>query len=358
MKMLHRFSLLGIGFTISDQPPYADDSFNRASLDFFDRANDDASLHDSYFSQLAAFINPVFFQRELWHRAEEIWRRVVQPALSWEANHPGRYIHKGTPFYFWGMAAILRGELDIGFPLMHQALQEDVRTLGDQHPQTPAYRFATLDYTNLQEQAFRVWVEYQATYLSSFIDHYRASCNAGLSLDEFRRRFLASPPSQDLISQFTYTLGRFFLFDRVPSYARQNEFTSQLEINLLFDLLLVIDATIKVHNPTGHYFPQHAAYLSGQANLGLTQHKLQVEVNPAFQGDLSLTLANVLDGSFQLQDGSMLIGVAADLAVAYGLRNYGAHNLSSVPVVQQRFEQIRRSLFNVLFLTIETLYNP
>ena len=54
-----------------------------------------------------AIINNTFFPRELWHRAEDFWRRAVQPALDWEMNHPGRFIHKGTPFYFWGMAVML-----------------------------------------------------------------------------------------------------------------------------------------------------------------------------------------------------------------------------------------------------------
>jgi hypothetical protein len=355
--MPYRFSLLGLDFIILDQPPYIDEQFDQTSLEFFDRANDDTSLHDSYFSHIAAIINNTFFPRELWHRAEAFWRRVVQPALDWETRHPGRFIHKGTPFYFWGMAAISRGELDMGYPLMHQALQEDIRTQRNQRPNTPAYAFATLDYTKL-DQAFRDWTEYQARFIEPILENYHLAYARGLNLDDFQRRFLVSPPSLDIVFLFAYALGRFSLFDRVPPYARQNDFTSQLELNLLFDIVLVIDASIKARdpNPDDNNFSLYATFLSCRAVLGLTQQNIQGEINPAFQANFNLALDNILNGIFHFQDGTGLTGLARDLAVAYALRNYGAHNISSVPTVQLRFSEICQSLFNTLFLTIETLY--
>lgn len=353
--MLYKFSLLDVNFTVLDQPFLIDEIFDQASLEFFDRANDDTSLHDRYFSHLAAYINDTFFRRELWHRAEELWRRIVQPAFDWEANHPGRYIHKGTPFYFWGMASISRGELDKGYPLMHQALQEDIRTHHTSRPRTPAFAFATLDYANL-DQAFRVWTESQAALLERFLELYSLAYAKDLTLDEFRERFLVSQPALDIVFLFAYALGRFLLFERVPPYARQNDFTSQLETNLLFDLLLVIDAAIQAKNPGDNKFSLQVVYLSSQTGLGLTQHKLQSELNPTFQVDFALALESILTGAFHFGDGTSLDGLARDLGIAYGLRNYGAHHLSPVPAVQRYFDEIRQSLFNTLFLTVEALY--
>lgn len=350
------FELLGINFTVFEQEPFVDQSFDRASLEFFDKANDDPAWHDHYFNYLAAFSNG-FSQHELWHKAENFLQRTIQPALEWEKNHPGRFIHKGTAFYFWGMAAICRGELDMGYPLMHQALQEDIRTHQTGTPNTPAFAFATLDYDK-QDQAFRVWTQHQAKYLEQFLANYRLAYTKGLALGDFRRRFLASPPSLDIIFLFTYALGKFFLFTGVPPYARQSDFASQLEINLLFDLLLVVDASIKVRNPNpqDNVFSMHATFLSNAAGLGLTQQNIQGEINLAFSNDFNRTLTDILGGAFRFQNGSTLTGLAGDLAIAYGLRNYGAHKLFAAPAVQQRFEQIRQSLFNVLFITVETLY--
>jgi hypothetical protein len=281
-----------------------------------------------------------------------VWRLALEPALEWESQHPGEFIHKGTPFYFWGMAAISRGELDLGYALMHQALEED--TQNTRTPQTPAFAFAILDYDNVN-QAFRHWPLSLAQFLDGFLTSYRASLGRTLRLDEFRMRFLVSPPSLDVAFLFAYSLGRFFLLDRVPDYALRSSFIGQLETNLLFDLILVIDATIGAYNPGQRDFSMHAVFLSGQAAIGLNQQMLQQQVNQAFQNDFEATLTNLLDGGFRFQDGSNPSPVGTDLAIAYGLRNYGAHNVSSMSTVWQRFLDIRQSLFNVLFLTVEVL---
>jgi hypothetical protein len=167
--------------------------------------------------------------------------------------------------------------------------------------------------------------------------------------------FLVNPPSLDVVFLFVYTLGCFFLLDGIPDYALRNGFTGQLETNLLFDLILVIDATIGAHNPGQRNFSMHAVFLSGQTNLGLNQQMLQEQVRQAFDHDFEATLINLLDGGFVFRDGSSPSSMAADLAIAYGLRNYGAHNVSSMPTVWQRFPDIRQSLFNVLFLVVEAL---
>ncbi len=80
MRMPYRFRLLDLDFIVSDQTPFVDELFVRASMEFFDKANDDTALHDSYFSHIAAFINNVFFRLELWHRAEEL----ILSSRSWE----------------------------------------------------------------------------------------------------------------------------------------------------------------------------------------------------------------------------------------------------------------------------------
>ncbi|NPA72010.1 MAG: hypothetical protein GXO35_04200 [Gammaproteobacteria bacterium] len=349
-----QFEIAGVQFNLSENEPFVSEEFDRLSLEFFDRSNGDPALHDRYYNNLAWLINR-FFQRELWHKAEMYWSRILRPALEWEAKNPGRFIHKGTPYYFWGMASISRGELDMGYLLMHQALQEDIRTHNNERPNTPAFAFATFDFTKI-DQAFRIWPEYQARFLEQFLQVYRQSYAKTLSIEDFRNRFLVSSSNLDTIFLFAYSLGRLFLFGRVPGYAKQSIFTSQIESNMLFDVLLVVDAAIKVHNPNQRYFREHALFLSGQANLGLNPQKLQ-EINQSFNTDPNLSIVgDILDGVFRFSDGAPLTGLASDVALSYGLRNYGAHNIASVLVVRQRFDQIQQSLFNVLFLAVDELY--
>jgi hypothetical protein len=82
---------------------------------------------------------------------------------------------------------------------------------------------------------------------------------------------------------------------------------------------------------------------------------LQEQINGAFKGNPQLTLTNILNGTFRFQDGKSLSPMAADLAIAYGLRNYGAHNVSSMPIIWHSFTDIRQRLLNLLFVTVEIL---
>jgi hypothetical protein len=175
-------------------------------------------------------------------------------------------------------------------------------------------------------------------------------------VEDFRTLFLLNPPSLDIVFLFTYTLGHFFLLEQIPDYSLQNTFVGQLELVLLFEVALVIDAAIKKYNPTQNKFSLHATFLAQKGRLNLNQNKLQNQLNSAFQKDIASTLKDILEGKFRFQDGSDLSGLERDLAIAYGLRNYGAHNVTSIPIVWQRFIEIRQSLFNVLFFAVEVLY--
>lgn len=72
-------------------------------------------------------------------RAELVWERVLQPALAWEHAHPGQFVHKGTPYYFWAMTAILGRDMDRGYLAIHRALEEDIRTHRQARPRGPSF---------------------------------------------------------------------------------------------------------------------------------------------------------------------------------------------------------------------------
>ena len=75
-----------------------------------------------------------------------LWEYALDLAHNWEKTNRPIKIHKGTPYYFLGVTAILNNDLENGFLAMHQALKEDYRLTQSETPQKPAYWFVTLDY--------------------------------------------------------------------------------------------------------------------------------------------------------------------------------------------------------------------
>ncbi len=321
---------------------------------FFDKEKANTDKQDHFYEGFAGIARELF-EHEHWHRAARLLEKSSWLALEWERQNPGFFIHKGTLYYYWGMAAIMSGDLDAGYVLMHQAFREDIRTQGVQQPHTPAFAFATLEY-EWGDPTFRDWSRSQAQFLERFLSLYRTRYNRPLQLSDFRARFLAGLSRLDTVFLFAYTLGRLLFLDRVPASSLQSDFAAQLELDLLLNLSLVSESAIRERGSQGNSFSLHATFLSSKSGLGLTQHQLQKEINGAFDQACDATFRSVLDGKFQLHNGNTLTGLSSDLAVAYGLRNYAAHNIMALPVISERFVEICQSLFDVLFLTVETLY--
>lgn len=68
------------------------------------------------------------------------------------------------------------------------------------------------------------------------------------------------------------------------------------------------------------------------------------------------TIRAALDGTLTLQDGTRLDRQQADVALAYGIRNRGAHQTGAAPALWERFTEVRDAMFRTLSLTIDTLY--
>lgn len=327
--------------------------FETSALEFFSQYEADANFHEKFFSNFT-IIWEKYLRDGQYDKAELIWKIALGPPSKWEDNNQGKYIHKGTPFYFWAVTSILKGEVDKGYTLMHQALREDIRTSGEQSPKTPAFFFVSLNYLEVG-QAFRDFVLLQAEYLSKLLEHYRSSHARQFTLEQFQSRFLSNPPNPDTVFLFAYTLARFLQLENTPQFALMSDFAGQLEMNLLFDVSLVIDSTIKSKNPDGWKFIDHMALLARRGNLDLTKRKLQ-KINRSFTDDFDATLQALIDGTFTFNNGSGLSTLGRDVAITYGLRNHGAHSISSVSTIWMQFQIIKQGLFNTLFLAAELMY--
>ncbi len=333
--------------------PELDAEFRTAASQYFDSyvsSVNAPAAHDHYFygfSPLWAY----FRGNGRLDLAEYIWQMALDPARKWEGAHSGQQIDKGVPYYFLAIAALLRGSIDSGYILAHQAAEEDRRTSsGPRYPDTPAYALVSLNYDK-DDQAFKAWVDEQAKFFKGFITEYSSTHGRSFSIDDVRDRFLRNPPNHDVVFLLTYTLSRLKEMSAIPSEAKQNLFVGQLQLNLLFDLLLVIDDAIKQKNPSKWQFVDHGIYLLGRAGHPLPQLG---ELNVQFKSNFGPRVTDALDGRLTIS-GKVLDRLQCDVAIAYGLRNRGAHTIKSEPVIWNDFDRIQRAVFRTFCAAIDYL---
>jgi hypothetical protein len=323
---------------------------------FYDRHPEqaDSGPQDEFFSALTPIW--VYFSNNGLHReAQQFWEQIIFLTEEWEQQR-GAFIHKGSPFYFWGVSAARSGLVDVAFLLMHSAFREDQRTSAQAIPYTPAFMFVTFDQD--PRQYYFEYIQGLADYLQNFITTYRILAASNFDIQELRQRFLRPVAEVQAAFSFTYSLAKLREIDSFPTPSLRSAFAAQQELNILFDLLLVVDFAIHNMNPNAQQqrsFLHSAVFLSNRANLMIEQNDLITVLRQA-EIDFDQTLFELLNNSFVFPDGTTKRSLANNLALCYILRNHAAHNLTSFPTISARFRDIRQGVLNILFLSVETLY--
>jgi transcription antitermination factor NusG len=290
--------------------------------------------------------------------AEQIWERVVQIAKNWEALNPSRgKIHKGAAYYFWAVTCILKEDLEKGFLLMHQALEEDRHNRSNELTNTPAYAFVKLDYKQ-QHQYFIRKVHEITEFLEEKLKIYRLSRNGNLSLAQLKSTFMDNMDLVDQVFLFVYELLHIKkLLYETNQGLTQNAYGSILMMNLIFTFVLVIDNAIKQKyndkDPRRQDFANLISYLSNRSNLTMDLGKLKV-INERANTDLEAVILDLLKA--KLFKNRKLKQIENDIGIVYTLRNSAAHRIRDRPFIYENFQQITDRLFNIFFLTIEKLY--
>ncbi|MBI4928603.1 MAG: hypothetical protein HY835_12615 [Anaerolineae bacterium] len=292
--------------------------------------------------------------------AQQFWDDFLKIVLEWERTRNER-IHKGPIYYFWSQTAIFQGQLDKGFFLIHSAVEEDVLTHNSGKPGTPAYLTVSLNNLEKGNLLFNQ-VNSWANYLDQLISNYRGISNNKLTMDDLREKFLEKCPSRDNLYLFTYTVARFFDLDHIPPTAIKSNFASIYELNMLFDLVLVIDEVIlsSIINPGKNdwKFSHLANHLLIESSIS-KDHALNIthlnNINSRQNRDFENTINELLKQKFKYDDKTFPSRLECDIAIAYCLRNHSAHSVNSYPIIYKRFTEIRQSILNVLFLSVEFL---
>lgn len=334
------------------------DALRQAADAFFSRNPSDAGLHDKFFANFTILFDKCL-ELHQFNDALLVWDMPLAAALEWEGYNPGRFVHKGTPYYWLGVASILKGNLDAGYAYMHRALKEDKRTTPNGYRTLPPFALLTLDYPN-NRQAFYGWVMHNVQFLERHLEAYRDTRLKALQLRVFHNNFLRNPPSTETLFRFSYALARLINLDEIHYDVLPDPFVGQLQMRLLFDLATVIDEAIRTKNPKAgagkSNFVMQAGYLSKLAGLGLGQEDYAKIEKKASGVSFDTTVTTLLDESYRLHDGRTPLPLARDIAVTYIIRNWAAHHIAAPSVVSNRFPEVRQCLFDTLFLAAEELY--
>lgn len=333
------------------------DLFKKSAVKFFDESSE-VKLHDRFFNNFT-ILWQILIQNGSFFPAEQIWQLAVQIATEWETLNQSKYrIHKGAAYYFWAGTCILKEDLEKGFLLMHQALEEDKKNRPNELTYAPAHAFVRLDYRQ-QEQYFRNKILEVTEFLEQRLKLYQSSRNGALSLDQLKSEFL---DNEDLIDETFLFVYHLFHIKKLLSESKQgltqNTYGSILMMQIIFTFILVIDNAIKKKyenkDPHKQDLVHLVDFLSKESNLIIDISKLR-EIGNRASNDLQSVLKDLLS-SKPIFKSSKLEDIETDIGIVYALRNPAAHKIRDRPFIHQNFKQIVDRLFNVFFLAIEKLY--
>lgn len=313
--------------------------------------------HDSYFNNLT-----IPWQEHLrtgqYAGAVELWHGRISAATRWESAHAPRKVHKGSPLYFLGVTHILAGNLDRGFLCMHRALDEDARTRGSSTPNTPAYAFVTIDSSKV-DQLFRPWVGGLAMYVDSKLGDFRQSRGGTITFGDLRTRFLANPTLREEAFYLASLSAMVREYEKGPVRVEaESQFGSVAELRILFEICVVLERIIGSKSPSViRKFIDRVAWLCSQAYGGPNVRIELGDINQKVFNNVPLgqLISDLIDLKYLFRGNRQPTRAEADLCLAYLVRNFGAHTLSAVPVVHDRFSELSSAILASVFVAVQTL---
>jgi hypothetical protein len=330
--------------------------FKGSAMKFFDEYSE-MKLHDRFFNNFT-ILWQILIKSGSFFFAEQIWQLAVQIAKEWETlNQSKNRIHKGAAYYFWAVTCILKEDLEKGFLLMHEALEEDKQNRPTELTDTPAYAFVKLDYKQ-QKQHFGNKIGEIAKFLEERLELYQSSRNGNLSLDQLKSKFMESTDLMDQEFLFVYEL---FHIKKLLSESKQgltqNVYGSILLMQNISTFILLIDNTIKQKYDNKDIHKQDLIhlleYLSERSDLTMDISKLR-EIGNRANNDLETILLDLLNSKPVFKN--KLSQIENDIGIVYALRNPAIHRIRDRPFIHQNFKQIVDRLFNIFFLAVEKLY--
>ena len=313
---------------------------------YFDRVREPNTLFNGLFHQwMSTTVAPVL--------APDLFRTTVRMLQEWEAANPvAGPRHKGTPYYWLGMAYTLLGDIDQGFLYMHLALEEDRRTSGKRVPNMPAFAFVSLD-AQTAEQAFKSAVDAYAFFIELRMATYRADTGGSLTLAAMRRKVIAVESRWDAMFHLVYATARIRRLEQLGTVANSTAFGRNLLGQAVGDLCVVADEWLQQGWPgTGEFFAHALRFLNSRR---ITKPQAVMDsVAAASKADWGGTVVRLLDGTF-LGPVGVLSPIEVDVAIAWLMRNSAVHKVTADVLIAARFSEIESRTYGAIFAIVEAL---
>jgi hypothetical protein len=285
-------------------------------------------------------------------QARDLFQTTVRMLEDWESRPGGEPRHKGTPYYWLGMAYTLLGDIDQGFLYMHVALEEDRRTSGDRTPQMPAFAFVSLDAQS-DQQAFKAAVDTYAAFLEERMARYRTDSGGTLTLPALRAKVAPVEARWDGMFHLVYATARIHRLEQMGHVASASPFGCNLLAQAIGDLCIVADEWMGELWPALRTFhPRAVRFLHDERRVSDAQSVME-QVKASSDLDWGGCVAALLDGTFGFR--RSLSSVEIDIATAYLMRNSAAHSVTANRLIGSRFRDIEQRTYSAVFAIAESL---
>lgn len=306
------------------------DSFEKAAFKYFDANPTNFDAQRKFFEYFTPQWRQ-FCDARMYTHAKDLWAKAIAITNKWESMNGG-HIHKGTPFYFWGGTALLNGEIDLGFVLIHEALQEDIRAEssgGNPADTLPAWCFVILK-DEVQEQYWIPLVQDLAKFLDACLSAYNQHCGGSLALLDFKSRFLQDRRYREATFFFVYSLWKFKRHLDTSQNLTNSSFSILVQLDCALNLYVVLEELLKVYYgnkmtlyPLVEEFSIRHKLDVHRCPLGETKKRIEL-MQERFHKDPNAVIRDILSGSTL-----HYTPVQIALSVAPLLRNAAAHRVRS-----------------------------
>jgi len=248
------------------------------------------------------------------------------------------------------MTAILNGDLEKGFSLMHQAAMEDKRY---NRKDTPAYYFILLNPTK-KEQLFYPKVAHLSSFLEELLQTYQSRHGTSLNLLTIRKKLLIKIDYINESFLFIYCIYKYnWYIEQIRPYYRKNSFASYAETSLLFELCKLCDVILTRSYPNQNSLPKKFGQLCLDTGILIKEDDFKT-VNSDRISDFNNTIFRLLNEVYSFDnEPNPITKIEYDLALAYALRNFGGHYIQDMNSIYENFEEIFQKILNAFFYIIE-----